>query len=377
MPVYKRGDVIYRLRPYCIAINKVYEDITVPHNAHVAILYSGRCDRCLLAQAMNEQLSDEDKKKFIEHWKSPDVLPDAKCTEFCKNEETKKFHCILNANARCLQSSIIGVNYGVGLYEVILKKHSCEPTVCIVQNGIDLLYIANRSFDSDKEEMTLNMTGVESFDEAGPVTHLYVRRTFNYTCQCSKCTMFADKEMKDLIDLGKNVYSVRYMNELMEKINKFDYNGIFEHIKNDQTYVRVHALLELKLQLFSGELDSSEWLRYEPIIDEMIEAYQNDPNIYINTLVALYWCKYMMRWNIKDIEKIMKKMFGDDWVPDFEVASYMLLVKRCFNPKCETTTKDLSRCSGCHQVWYCNKECQKADWPRHKKIFHRAKGVSN
>lgn len=33
------------------------------------------------------------------------------------------------------------------------------------------------------------------------------------------------------------------------------------------------------------------------------------------------------------------------------------------------------RCSGCESVWYCDVECQKADWPRHKNECYDVRGV--
>ena len=39
----------------------------------------------------------------------------------------------------------------------------------------------------------------------------------------------------------------------------------------------------------------------------------------------------------------------------------------CYNPRCETPDrKATNRCSGCNTAQYCCRECQKADWPRHR-----------
>ncbi|KAK8039797.1 hypothetical protein PG993_008208 [Apiospora rasikravindrae] len=44
--------------------------------------------------------------------------------------------------------------------------------------------------------------------------------------------------------------------------------------------------------------------------------------------------------------------------------------KECGNPHCKhedsSDTKDLMRCSQCHGILYCSKECQKRHWPSHK-----------
>lgn len=42
--------------------------------------------------------------------------------------------------------------------------------------------------------------------------------------------------------------------------------------------------------------------------------------------------------------------------------------KQCGNETCEKSYKTLLKCSRCRLQTYCNIECQKADWPHHKKI---------
>ena len=53
-----------------------------------------------------------------------------------------------------------------------------------------------------------------------------------------------------------------------------------------------------------------------------------------------------------------------------------LLVKpgniKCSNPLCQITP--VKPCTGCRIAYYCSKECQKADWPKHKDFCRRPRG---
>ena len=55
-------------------------------------------------------------------------------------------------------------------------------------------------------------------------------------------------------------------------------------------------------------------------------------------------------------------------MPESYVDLMTDLPHACF--KCNTTVtgekKKLSKCAGCHAISYCGRECQRADWPRHK-----------
>jgi TPR repeat protein len=50
-------------------------------------------------------------------------------------------------------------------------------------------------------------------------------------------------------------------------------------------------------------------------------------------------------------------------------------IRRAMNKKCSTCDSgtDLKSCAGCGQVWYCNAECQKKDWKKHKEMCKKSK----
>ena len=48
--------------------------------------------------------------------------------------------------------------------------------------------------------------------------------------------------------------------------------------------------------------------------------------------------------------------------PEHEVSQAARICSRCAELKLE-----MKKCSRCLDAWYCNAECQRADWPAHKK----------
>lgn len=77
---------------------------------------------------------------------------------------------------------------------------------------------------------------------------------------------------------------------------------------------------------------------------------------------------------LKYLDKAEEFLDGDTNSPAFE--EIQLLRKEINTPKhsckvcskSESSSKSLLRCSRCRKVRYCGKECQKKDWPEHKKI---------
>lgn len=49
-------------------------------------------------------------------------------------------------------------------------------------------------------------------------------------------------------------------------------------------------------------------------------------------------------------------------------ANPSLISKQCGNETCSKSSKTLLKCSRCHLQTYCGVECQKVDWPNHKKV---------
>src|SRR5579872_994574 len=42
---------------------------------------------------------------------------------------------------------------------------------------------------------------------------------------------------------------------------------------------------------------------------------------------------------------------------------------------CNKTAEKLQRCAGCHFILYCDRECQKKHWPKHKDVCQQKKYV--
>ncbi len=68
-------------------------------------------------------------------------------------------------------------------------------------------------------------------------------------------------------------------------------------------------------------------------------------------------CKDCEEVAMANSEENIKKILGDK----VEILRFAHPCKACGG-----TGEDLSICSGCRLAWYCNDECQKADWKNHK-----------
>lgn len=59
------------------------------------------------------------------------------------------------------------------------------------------------------------------------------------------------------------------------------------------------------------------------------------------------------------------------------LAQEPILIKNCGNETCKKSDVKLLVCHGCRLQFYCGIGCQKADWPRHKKVCQLSKDCSN
>jgi hypothetical protein len=51
----------------------------------------------------------------------------------------------------------------------------------------------------------------------------------------------------------------------------------------------------------------------------------------------------------------------------------MIVHDDCFGLAAQANMSRLGKCSGCEGVSYCSKDCQRADWPRHKAVCKAAR----
>ncbi|KAF7358848.1 MSS51-like protein, mitochondrial [Mycena sanguinolenta] len=68
----------------------------------------------------------------------------------------------------------------------------------------------------------------------------------------------------------------------------------------------------------------------------------------------------------KALEENKKSPFPIDQSQCEEMAA--ISYNACRTCYAKTNRKDLKRCGRCQNVWYCSPECQKKDWPEHKKF---------
>lgn len=101
---------------------------------------------------------------------------------------------------------------------------------------------------------------------------------------------------------------------------------------------------------------------------------------------------------VKIIESIQKQLVerGVGSAQALEVAPYGYLlqseagfkgeenpINRCFHVHCTSSQNDTSdtstllRCSACRVAMYCNRECQRSNWPEHKTICRIIQGKIN
>lgn len=98
---------------------------------------------------------------------------------------------------------------------------------------------------------------------------------------------------------------------------------------------------------------------------DVISEQQRKYEEYLRSPKLPFAIKHFSR---KAIMGMRKLGIYPEWT-DEEIAAF-LVIQRWLNPlcsNCKDRKKPLMRCMRCQVVSYCSKECQKADWKRHKK----------
>ncbi|XP_042294093.1 putative protein MSS51 homolog, mitochondrial [Sceloporus undulatus] len=95
----------------------------------------------------------------------------------------------------------------------------------------------------------------------------------------------------------------------------------------------------------------------------------------------------LQKLNMKSYDDYRSAMEGKKLCTDFGIRSYFEMFQKMedtfkFCVECKklpgslSDPKSLRRCKRCHNVYYCGSECQRANWPIHKKVCKKLKLVA-
>lgn len=116
-------------------------------------------------------------------------------------------------------------------------------------------------------------------------------------------------------------------------------------------------------------------LNHLKLYEEMEMIASKGISIDANSIKGHYWLIMSLKRQKKLKDAFRQSEISLQRFPDnselqllqSDIGSHM---KRCAFTNCPTVTsfheKDLLKCSVCKQTYYCSRECQKNDWPRHR-----------
>ncbi len=108
----------------------------------------------------------------------------------------------------------------------------------------------------------------------------------------------------------------------------------------------------------------------DEIFDELRESRILEGFVNPSPMAQKYWSGP----ELEDMPKIDSDEKINEWLCRQRELMTQALEQRLVCPVCETECK--MKCTRCKSVWYCSRECQGTDWPKHKKICNLMKHVA-
>lgn len=121
------------------------------------------------------------------------------------------------------------------------------------------------------------------------------------------------------------------------------------------------ALCALFSAMVSPEMPQQTGPPHRPV--QLLIAYRLK-HAFKEIQAAMFKCRIACELEGKEAAKQSAKQHGTD----YKGRNATMECARC----CSQDYEKLSRCAGCRKVSYCSRECQKADWKRHKQVCKRS-----
>ena len=195
----------------------------------------------------------------------------------------------------------------------------------------------------------------------------------------------------DELKLGKDIFEELILNETMENVIKFPLEDVKREIKKNQELIDSQLAIPANRPIL------------KKILTDIVEIKSNTPREELFIIELENFLKRLPVSNIINIFFYFKRMYSSYYYASEEVGKnrcqsrvivdnlfiaqapfdlfgcdffvyvailysrnkdQIITISKCNN--CQSTTRNISACAGCKKVAYCNEECQRADWRRHK-----------